>query len=96
MRAKPQELIIILGSKHSGCMNGNNTVTKITPSEQQHAHIEPHLVAGGAFARPIQIQFLTASKSYLNKCTRALILDRLACKELQEHFANSFAIKANV
>ena len=51
MRAKPQELITILGSKHSGCMNANNTVRKITLSEQQHAHIEPHLVAGGAFAR---------------------------------------------
>ena len=65
MRAKAEELITILGSKHSGCMNANNTVTKITLSEQQHAHIEPYPVAGGAFARPIQIQFLTASKSHL-------------------------------
>ena len=51
MQAKPQGLITILGSKHSGCMNASNNVRKLMQPEQQRAHIEPHLVASGAFAR---------------------------------------------
>ena len=51
MRAKPQELITILPSKHSGCMNANNSVTKLTLSEQQLAHIEPHPGGGWSFCQ---------------------------------------------
>ena len=39
---------------------------------------------------PMPIQFWTTSKSYLEKCTRALILNRLAPLTLQVDFANSF------
>ena len=88
--------IQILESKHPGCMNASNTVRKrlflsngvLTLSDIRW-RVEP-------LPGPIRIQFLTASKSYLKICTRALILDRLACKDPQENFTNSFAIKADV
>ena len=54
------------------------------------AHTEPHQVVGEAAARANANTILDYLKSYLEKCTRALILDQLAPMTLQEHFANSF------
>ena len=57
----------------------------------RRAHAEPHQeVVGGAAARAYANTILDYLKSYLEKCTRALILDQLALMTLQEHFADSF------
>ena len=57
----------------------------------RRAHAEPHQeVVGGAAARAYANTILDYLKSYLEKCTRALILDRLASLTLREDFANSF------
>ena len=45
---------------------------------------------GGAAARAHANTILDHLKSYLEKCTRASILDRSAPMTLQENFANSF------
>ena len=57
----------------------------------RRAHADPHQeVLGGAAARAHANTILDYLESYLEKCTRALILDRLAPMTLHENFANSF------
>ena len=73
--------------KETCCLFAYDDRIPLSGHLRRHAHTEPHRVVDGVILDNI--------KTCIEKFTRALILGRLACTALQEHFADSFPRNAH-